>query len=181
MLRHLSPQGARTRYLAPTVALGLAGVLLVVSLFLPYWELTLVSTEHPSGVRLQSYLGHLEGEVEAVLALAGGPGAMRLRDLAKLERSLAVATVTVVSLLVLAATFVHNRWAVLLALPAIAFPVIVVADTRQWLRSLAQGGAELTLRTEVGGGLLLAGAASLTVIAGLWLHRHAYRATPPRP
>jgi hypothetical protein len=163
------------------VALGLAGVLLVASLFLPYWELTLVSPAHPDGVRLQSYLGHLDGEVEAVLALAGGPGAVRLRDLAELERSLAVATVTVVALLLVAATFVHNRWAVLLALPAAGFPVIVVADTRQWLRSVAGWGAGLTLRTEVGGGLLLAGAASLAVLAGLWLHRNAYRATPPRP
>ena len=170
--------------------------MLAISLLLPYWELTLVVDDHPEEVRLVSYLAHVEGPLEMLLAGTGKPGAAGLKELSLLERSLAVATVTVISLLVVAATFVRNRWAAMLSLPALCFPLIVVADSARWLRSmvaaiavtpdalpppsplalfgrLALGG--VSLETRPGSGLFLALAASLTVVAGLWLHRGAYR------
>jgi len=188
--------GARGRYLAPTVALTAAGALIAISLFLPYWEMTLVTPADPAGLRLISYLGHLEGPLDTVLASAGRARAARLRELSELERSLAVATVTVICLLVVAATFVHNRWAALLSLPALAFPVIVIADMAGWLHSIVAGISAasgslrappalplfgrlaidgVSLETRPGAGLLVAAAASLAVIAGLWLHRSAYK------
>ena len=189
------PASRRSR--APTIALGLAAALLAISLLLPYWTLTLVTPDHPEGLRLHSHLGGLEGEAAAVLELGGGPGAARLADLAELERSVATCGVAVACMLVVAATFVRNRWAVLLTLPAIVFPAIVVADTARWLRSLldeaaASGDAsgppvwalfgrltsgDMALETRIGSGLLVAIAASLTVVAGLLLHRAAYRQT----
>ncbi len=189
----------RGRYLAPTAALTAAGVLLAISLFLPYWELILVTPAQPGGLRLVSYLGHLDGPVEPVLAAAGVRTALPLSSLSKLERSLLLATGTVICLLLIAATFVHNRWAALLALPAFCFPAIVMADTARWLRPTLEGLAaaagapadapsclpfgrlaldRLALAVQPGAGLLLATAASGTVIVGLWLHRHAYK---PRP
>jgi hypothetical protein len=184
------------RYRAPTAALTAAGILLAISLFLPYWELTLITRDHPTGLRLASYLGHLEGPVEPVLAAAGVHGAASLLSLSELERSLAVAAGTVMSLLVIAATFVHNRWATLLALPALGFPAIVVADTARWMRPIVTGLAAtegsppvprslplfgelavngMVLEIHPAGGLALATAASLAVLGGLWLHRRAYK------
>jgi hypothetical protein len=179
---------------APTIALGFAAALLAVSLLLPYWRLTLVTPEHPQGLQLHSHLGRLEGEAGAVLALGGGPGAARLAELAELERSVATCGVAMACMLVVAAIFVRNRWAALLTLPAVVFPAIVVADTAHWLRSLLDDAAvtaapgppvwqlfgrlasdQMVLETRIGSGLLVAIAASLAVIAGLWLHRDSYR------
>ena len=47
---------------------------------------------------------------------------------AELERSLSVAAVAVIALLLGAAVFVHNRWAALLALPALLFPAVFLGD-----------------------------------------------------
>lgn len=186
----------RARCWAPTVALTAAGLMLATSLFLPYWKMSMATPSHPAGLDLVSYLDHIEGPLETVLASAGRSTDARLRELSELERSLAVATATVICLLVVAATFVHNRWAALLSLPALAFPVIVVADTARWLRPIvsalsAAAGAsgppptvllfgriawgETVLETRPGAGLFLATAASITVIGGLWLHRRAYK------
>jgi hypothetical protein len=97
---------------------------------------------------------------------------------------------------VIAATFVHNRWAAMLALPALCFPGIVMADTARWLKPIVEGlaaaaGATVpwpsvpwwgrlalngtVLQIHPGTGLALAGIASLVVAAGLWLHRRAYK------
>lgn len=186
---------SRGRRLAPTVALSAAGALLAVSLLFPYWNLTLVTPEHPRGLSLVSYLAQVEGPLDAVLECAGGPTAVRRQALTQLERSLVAATVTVICLLVVAATFVRNRWAALLSLPALCFPMIVIADTSRWLGSMAAGvsaahgelpaaaplwpfgvlaGGGVSLETRPGVGLLIALAASVTVLVGLWLHRDAY-------
>jgi hypothetical protein len=193
----LPAQRAQLRSLGPTVALTGAGAMLAISLLLPYWELTLVTADHPEGLKLVSYLARVEGPLDAVLASAGQPGAAGLQELFQLERSLAIATVTVICLLVVAATFVHNRWAALLSLPALCFPLIVIADSARWLVSMVAGisatsgplpppapfalfgrlsNGGVSLETRPGCGLILAVAASLMVIAGLWLHRNTYRA-----
>jgi hypothetical protein len=186
----------RVGHRAPTVALFCAGMLLAISLLLPYRELILITPDHPAGLRLSSYLGRVEGPVELVLEAVGLHGPASLLALSELERSLALAAATVMCLLLVAATFVHNRWAALLALPALVFPVIVIADTGRWMQpivssvtatagsptamapfplwgSLAGDGLALDIRPA--GGLLLAIAASLTVLVGLWLHRRAYK------
>lgn len=184
------------RYLAPTVALTAAGVLLAGSLFLPYWELTLVTRSEPDALRLVAYLDRVEGPLEQVLSAAGSPSDGPLAALSELERSLALATGAVISLLVIAAVFVHNRWAALLALPAFCFPAIAVADTARWLKPILDGLAAeagvpagalswaafgrlasdgMTLEIRAGTGLWIAVLASVAVAAGLWLHRRAYK------
>ncbi len=168
----------RARYLAPTLALTAAGVMLAVSFFLPYWKVRVVTASQPAGLQLVSYLGHVEGPLDAVLAGGAASRDARLRELSELERSLLVATATVICLLVVAATFVHNRWAALLALPAWVFPVIVVADTARWLQGIVSGAGARVVETRPGSGLLLAATASAAVVGGLWLHRRAYK--PPR-
>lgn len=191
---------ARVRHWAPTTALTAAALLIAVSLFLPYWSLRVQGPER-AALELHAYLGSVHGPVGAVLAAAGRSGEAPLRDLSELERSLVVATATVVCFLLLAATLVRNRWAALVSLPALVFPFIVMADTARWLRpvlhglcagaggiavptrfpfqTLACGGT--VLETRAGSGLILATLAAVVVVVGLALHRRAYRRRPAEP
>jgi copper chaperone NosL len=194
------PFPTQAQYLAPTLALGAAGALLALSMFFPYWQLDLVAVEGSAGLRLVSYLDHLEGPLEQVLAQARKPLDAQLRDLSKLEQSLGVATTTVICLLVAAAAFVRNRWAALLTLPAVVFPLIAIADTYRWLGPIVAGVAEsagegaarsvlfgrrsfgaTVLDLRPGWGLYLAIASALTVVVGLWLHWWSYGRGRGRP
>jgi hypothetical protein len=191
LLPRAEPRG---HYLGPSVALSAAGVLLAISLFLPYWELVLVTPARADALRLVSYLGHVDGPVETILATAGVHGPAPLLSLSRLERSLALATGAVICLLVIGATLVRNRWAALLALPALCFPLIVLADTARWLEPILTGLVaasstpavpvplfgrlaldRMVLEIRPGSGLVLATLAAIAVLAGLWLHRDAYK------
>ncbi len=168
-----------------------AAALLMVSYWLPYWQIHLVTPGEPRGVKLVSYLGRLDGPLPEVLSAAGWPGSRRAEDLDALERSLSLALVVVVGMLLSAAS-IRCRWTALLAVPAICFPFIVVADTAQWLVSilarlspvpgplhvgpaflllgrLAVAGATLDARPAAG--FILAVCASMTGLGGLWLNR----------
>jgi hypothetical protein len=100
--------------------------------------------------------------------------------------------------LVIAAIFIHTKWAALLAIPTVLFPIFFVADMYYWLRSFGQNldptaalsnyvepfmpplfgegliGQFLTTAS-FGPGFYLACLASMLVIAGLYFHRRAYK------
>ncbi|MCB0229138.1 MAG: cytochrome C, partial [Anaerolineae bacterium] len=109
----------RGRYLAPTVLFLLAALLLIVSVFLPYWQLTLHAPQYPKGLTVEAYVNRLTGDVHEIDGLNHYIGMRPLDEAAPFEKSVAVLGVVVVALLVLAAVFVHSRWAALLALPAL--------------------------------------------------------------
>lgn len=185
---------------APRATLAVAALMLVVSYWLPYWQIQVVTPAHPEGVRFVSYLGRLDGPLPQILAAAGWPGGRADQDPVALERSLSLAMAVVVGLLLTAATL-RSRWRALLAVPAICFPIIVVADTARWLVAilatlspesgplrigpaflllgrLAIAGA--TLNTRPGVGFVLAIAASMTGIVGLlWLSWTRRRSKAP--
>jgi len=188
----------RMRFLLPTLTLGLAGLLLVVSIFLPYWQMTLLAPQYPGGLRVEAYLNHLQGDVREIDGLNHYIGMRPLGEAAQLERSLSIAAVAVIALLVVAAIYIHNRWAALLALPALLFPAVFLADMHYWLRHfgtnldpaaplsssidpfippvLGRGTVgQFATVASPGTGLLAAAAASLIIVAGLWLHRRAYK------
>lgn len=188
----------RVQFLLPTLALGAAALLLVGSIFLPYWRMTLRAPQYPGGLRVDAYLNHLEGDVREVDGLNHYIGMRPLGEAAKLERSLSIAALVVVALLVVAAIYIHNRWAALLTLPALLFPAVFLADMRHWLQHfgtdldpaaplsssiqpfvppvLGRGvvGQFATVAAP-GTGLVMAALASLAILAGLWLHRRAYK------
>ena len=158
--------------------------------------MTLTSPVHPKGERLTPYLDNLQGPLESALAHAEGLNATLQGNLARLERSLDVALLIVTFLLLAAALLARSRWAVLLAVPAALFPLIVVADTARTLFgvlvSLAPaedvlGASAACLpfgRVEVGSlalemrpglGFVVATTASVAVLASLWLHFKAHR------
>jgi hypothetical protein len=188
----------RLHFLLPTLALGAAAVLLVASIFLPYWRMTLLAPQYPQGLRVRAYLDRLEGDVREIDGLNHYIGMRPLGEAAQLERELSVAAVAVIALLVVAAIFIHNRRAALLALPALLFPAGFLGDLYFWLRNFGthlDPKAALSSsidpfvppvlgRGTVGqfatvaypdSGLWLAFAASALILAGLWLHRRAYK------
>jgi hypothetical protein len=160
--------------------------------------MTLLAPQYPGGLHVSAYLDRLEGDVREIDGLNHYIGMRPLGEAAVLERSMSIAAVAVIALLVLAAVFIHNRYAALLALPAFAFPLGFIADLQYWLRHF---GTNLDPRAPLssaidpfvppvlgrgtvgqfatvavpGTGLWLAFGASLLILVGLWLHRRAYK------
>ena len=188
----------RGRYLLPTALFLLAALLLLVSIFQPYWHMTLFAPQYPKGLTVHAYLNDLEGDVSELDGLNHYIGMRPLAEAASFEKSISVIGVAVLVLLVLAAVFVHNRWAALLALPALLFPVIFLLDLQFWLANfgtnldptaalsssvkpfvpkvLGEGLiAQFKTVAKPGVGLWLAMLASLLILIGLYFHRRAYK------
>lgn len=188
----------RSQFLPPTLLLGLAALLLVVSIFLPYWHMVLHAPQYPGGLEVDAYLNRLEGDVEEIDGLNHYIGMRPLGEAAQLERTLSIFAVVVIALLVAAAIYIHNRVAAYLALPALLFPVVFLADLYFWLRSFGTNlDPKAPLSSSIdpfvppvlgrgvvgqfstvalpGPGLILAAVASLLILVGLYFHRRAYK------
>jgi hypothetical protein len=191
-------QAHRGRYLLPTALVLIAALLLLVSIFLPYWKLTLNAPQYPAGLSVEAFLNRVEGDVSEIDGLNHYIGMRPLAEAAQFERSISVIGVVVLVLLVMAAVFVHNRWAALLALPALLFPLIFLADLQFWLANFGQNLdptaplsssvkpftppvlftgriAQFSTTAVPGPGLWLAIAASILILIGLYFHRRAYK------
>jgi uncharacterized membrane protein len=160
--------------------------------------MSLEAPQYPNGLHVQTYINRLEGDVAEIDGLNHYIGMRPLDQAAQLERSLSIVMVSVTALLVIAAIFIHTKWAALLALPTILFPVFFMADMYYWLRSFGQNldptaalsnyiepfmppllgegliGQFLTVAS-LGPGFYLACLASILVIIGLYFHRRAYK------
>ncbi len=186
------------RYRAPGLLLGAARVLLLVSIFLPYWKMTLEAPQYPDGLRVQAYVNRLAGDVREIDGLNHYIGMRPLGEAAALERSVSVALIIVLVMLMEAAAHVHTRWATLLVLPAVVFPVFFLADLYFWLHRFGRNldphaalsstiepftppllgsGVIGQFRTvaEPGPGLIMAVAAALLLVTGLVFHRRAWK------
>jgi len=186
------------RYRLPGFIFGIARLALLVSLFLPYWRMTLHAPQYPDGLHVQAYVNHLTGDVKEIDGLNHYIGMRPLNEAAQLERSLSVAAIIALMLLVEAAALVHTKWAALLALPTILFPPFFLFDLYYWLHTFGQNldpkaplsaaiepftppvlgtGVIGQFKTvaEPGFGLILAAVASMVVIVGLFFHRRAYK------
>jgi len=188
----------RVRYALPTALLMVARVLLLVSVFLPYWNMELEAPQYPNGLFLTAYVNHLTGDVKEIDGLNHYIGMRSLSEAATLERAMGVWAVIAMVLLVEAAARVHSRWAVLLAVPAVTFPLAFLADLYFWMRSfglhlnpeaplsnsvkpfvptvLGEGGiGQFKTYADLGEGYWLAAAAAVTTIVAFYFHRRAYR------
>jgi len=186
------------RYRIPGILFTAARLALLISLFIPYWRMTLHAPQYPDGLHVQAYVNLLTGDVKEIDGLNHYIGMRPLNEAAQLERSLSVAAIIALMLLVEAAALVHTRWVVLLALPTILFPPFFLLDLYYWLHSFGQNldphaplssaikpftppvlgtgiiGQFKTVAS-AGPGLKLAAAASVIVIVGLYFHRRAYK------
>lgn len=186
------------RYRLPVALFVGAALLLVISIFLPYWLLSLEAPQFPDGLDISAYVNRLEGDVVELEGLNHYVGLGSFDDGAVFERSIAVAAVVVLAGLLAASILFHSRWVVLFTAPAIFFPLVFIADLQWWLwrygHSLDStapfadavgeftppifGPAEIAQFDTFalpGPGLILAVVAAATTAAGLWYHRRAYK------
>jgi hypothetical protein len=188
----------RIRYLIPTLFFVLAAILLASSILQPYWRLTLHAPQYPKGLVVTAYVNHLAGDVKEIDGLNHYIGMRPLGEAAAFERSISVIGIVVLALLIIAAVYIHNRWAALLALPALLMPAIFLLDLQYWLANFGQNLdphaplsssikpfvppvlgegkiAQFHTLSEPELGLWLACAASGVILVGLWFHRRAYK------
>lgn len=189
---------ARTTYRRPTLLLAAAAALVLLSIFLPYWKMTLLAPQYPGGLTILVYVNRLTGDVREVDGLNHYIGMRPLEEAAQLERSVSMVAITIVALLIAGAVFIHTRWAALLTLPALTLPFLFLADMYFWMRNF---GLNLDPRAPLSSsiepfippilgrgkvgqfetvasfqiGLYLAFLAVALIIAGLYYHRQAYK------
>lgn len=191
-------QHLRPRYLLPTLLLVAAALLLLISIFTPYWNMTLHAPQYPKGLRVTAYLNHLTGDVNEIDGLNHYIGMRPLHEAAQFERSASIAMTCILALLIVSAVFIHTRFAAWLSLPAMLFPAGFLGDLYFWL---AHFGQNLDPRAPLSHaikpftppvlgvgmigqfktvalpdtGLILAAIASILIAVGLWFHRAAYK------
>lgn len=196
----VTPVMARThslRFGTPGVLLLVARVLLLVSLFMPYWHMELQAPQYPDGLHMTAYLNTLSGDVAEIDGLNHYIGMRSLFEAASLERTVGVFILIAFVVMLELAAFIHTRWAVLLVAPVVMFPVVFLLDLHLWMRhfglnldpaaplssavkpfvptALGKGGIGqfVTIATP-GVGLMLACVASVVLVAALYFHRRAY-------
>ena len=186
------------RFLLPSVFLALAAFCLIVSIFQPYWRMKLLAPQYPGGLEVQVYVNRMTGDVAEIDGLNHYIGMRPLGEAAQLERSLSIYAISVLSLLIVAATWVHTKYAAFLALPALLYPAIFLADMYFWMRNFglnldpdaALSGAiepfvppilgegivgQFKTVASVDSGFYLALLSSALILVGLYFHRRAYK------
>lgn len=188
----------RLRYATPTVIFMVARTLLLLSIFLPYWHMELVAPQYPDGLFLTAYVNHLAGDVKEIDGLNHYIGMRPLGEAAAFERTASVWLIIAMVLLVEGAAFIHSKWAVLLALPSIGFPIGFIADLHYWMKTfglnldpdaplsnsvkpfvptvIGEGGiGQFKTFAELGTGYWLAVACAALTVIGFAFHRRAYK------
>jgi len=112
-----------------------AGILLVASMFYPYWEITLHAPQYPRGLFIQTFVNKMEParNVFEVDGLNHYIGMIKLTDAATFEQAISVYAIPAVALLATASFLVTGIWRTLLRLPVILYPVIFAVDLFSWL------------------------------------------------
>ena len=86
-----------------------AALLLLVSIFLPYWKMTLLAPQYPGGLHVIAYVNELTGDVAEIDGLNHYIGMRPLNEAAKFERSVSIFAIGALALLTLAAIFVQHQ------------------------------------------------------------------------
>lgn len=121
------------RQYLPLAALIVAGALLILSLLLPYWTITLHAPQYPHGLNVDAHAYKLTGDVSEVDGLNHYIGMMPLNDAAQIERAISRFAIPLIAVLAVASFWMRGVWRWLAALPAIIYPVVFVADLAAWL------------------------------------------------
>src|SRR5690606_123637 len=113
--------------------LAVAGALVIISLFFPYWEITLNAPQYPGGLHVQAYATHLTGDAFEVDGLNHYLGMMKLADAARFERAIAPLAIPVIAILAVASFWLRGIWRLLARIPIIIYPIVFVVDLFAWL------------------------------------------------
>lgn len=198
----LDPQEAKRllhrQYLVPSLFFGAAALCILISIFLPYWEMELEAPQYPKGLYANLYVNRLTGDVREIDGLNHYIGMRPLGEAATLEKSLSIFAIVALALATASVMFVHNKWAALLALPVVMYPIIFLADLFFWLRLFGQNLdpraalsssvdpftppligskqiANFVVITRVDTGFYLALLAVALVIVGMYFHWRTYK------
>ncbi len=188
----------RKQYPVPTILLLTATAFLLISIFFPYWIMEMDAPQYPDGLRVEVFVNKIIGDVEELDLLNHYIGMRTLNEGATIERNLSVFAIVALCLSTTAAVFVHNRWAVFLALPVLVYPFIFLLDLFLWLRFFGQNLdssaplssaiepftpplignkaiANFIVHTNVGSGFYIACIAVALVAFGIFFHRKFYK------
>jgi hypothetical protein len=188
----------RILFQRPVILWITAALLLIVSIFLPYWKMTLLAPQYPGGLHVITYVNRLEGDVAEIDGLNHYIGMRPLGEAAQLERAVSIVAISALAMLVLGAIFIHTKYAVLLTLPAVVMPVIFLGDMYYWMRNFGMNLDETAALSSIiepfvppilGSGfvgqfetiasfqigLYMAFLASALIVVGLYFHRQAYK------
>ncbi len=129
----------------PSACFLIAAALLLVSIRFPYWGLVLEAPQYPGGLQMRVFVNEMTGdddprldEVREIDGLNHYIGMASLYEAARLERSIAIPAVFLMAALLVVAAVWRRRWTGLLAVPALTFPVVFLADLGLWMRYYGQ-------------------------------------------
>jgi hypothetical protein len=185
------------KYGTPGFLLMIARIMLLVSLFVPFWHMELVAPQYPENLHLIAYVNHLTGDVAEIDSLNHYIGMRPLGEAAQIERSIGVYVMIGFVFLLELASWIHSRWAVLLVLPVLLFPAVFLVDLHLWMSHFGMNldpDAPLSNAVEPfvppvlgtgmvgqfktvaspGLGLILSASASVVMLVALFFHRRAY-------
>lgn len=195
---HEELQERRWRYRIPNILLTIARVMILSSIFLPYWRMTLHAPQYPDGLHVTAFVNHLTGDVAEIDALNHYIGMRRLEEAAQFERAASVWLIIAMVLFIEGAGFIRTKWIAILAAPAIFFTPFFLLDLYFWLSHFGQNlNPEAPLSASIkpftppvlgtgnvgqfetiasaGEGFYLAAAAGVVIIFALFFHRRAYK------
>ena len=136
MASDVSPDTPKTPQRRLATALGsLAGGLLVVSLFFPFWQTQVFAPQYRQGLKATLYAYHIGGDAREIDSLNHYIGISKLESLGQWERRLgfpAVLALAFLSWRLPRAPRASLRW--LMFLPVALFPLIFVLDMTIWMR-----------------------------------------------
>jgi nitrous oxidase accessory protein len=114
--------------------LVVAAAALALSPCFPYWNMKLSAPQYPKGLYLTVYPHSVTGDVREIDGLNHYIGMRKIGDAATVERWLGIPSIVLIAACLVVAALLRSRWAVLLVVPAIAFPPLFFADLYFWLR-----------------------------------------------
>ncbi len=121
------------RWLVVGLMLGAIG-LMASAFFFPWWHFTLYAPQYPHGLNMTISLTGVSGDVSEIDELNHYIGMAKIEGVAPMERHFASYGVGALGVVVLFMTMLGGKrtgW--LIAIPALSFPLIFMADTYYWL------------------------------------------------
>jgi len=188
----------KKRFLIPSIIMILAASILFISIFFPYWKLTLFAPQYPGGLEAKMYVNRLTGDIQEIDGLNHYIGMKPMGEAAVLERTLSIFMIVGLVLLIAGTIFVHSPFALFLCIPAILYPLFFLGDLYFWMRTFGMnldsnaplsnaiqpfvppllGEGKIAQFLTVASweiGLYMSIAASILIIVGLYYHRKAYK------